>query len=138
MRLSNILNYDLQHIPTVEFIPNHDGQSSYSGIRMTKLKKANFVDYVNNSKMTFIGYRITPYTPFVMSHYSQTITLQTPNGMVVASTLYIDKGISATTVGIKSLKCMILNGTGIYKDKTWMNIYFDNNGAYNRRRIEIL
>ena len=129
------LFYDLSKVNTVDFIPYLSPSSPYSGISITRLRTNNtFKKFWSDSKITFVGYRIPAQDLFVHAQYNETITLQTSDGMLSATTTYPDSGGGFNTT-VDKVQYMILNGTGKYKQSTLLTIHFDN--TLNRRRIVI-
>jgi len=127
--------YTLKNVNTVDFIP-YVKDSNYSGISMTKLTGPRYKQYTNG-QITFVGYRLKAKKPFNVAKYNETATLQTKDGMVVASLTYDDKGDGFATT-VDSLDYMIHNGTESFAGKKIMRITFDNKSIPKKRMIEIL
>ena len=126
--------YTLKNVNTVDFIP-FIKDSSYSGISMTKLTGPKYNHY-KNGQITFVGYRLKVNPPFNVAKYCETVTLQTKDGMLVASLTYDDKGDGFATT-VDSLEYMIHNGTKSFDGKKIMKINFDNKSTPKTRIIEI-
>lgn len=126
--------YSLAEVNTVDFIP-YTNNSTYSGISMTRLMDRTYTKY-KNGQISFVGYRLNALAPFSSPKYHETITLQTPHGMLVASQVYNDPGNGFETT-IDSLNYMIHNGTGSFIGKKWLKINFYNNITPKKRIITI-
>lgn len=125
--------YDLENVNTLNFISYIGSDSNYSGFSMTKLRDNN---KYTSDKISFLGYRVKAGAPFTVGQYNETVTLQTTQGMVVASTTYADPG-SGLATEIKRVHYMIHNGTGIFKNKTWLTIDFNNTSVPAKRVITV-
>jgi len=126
--------YSLDEVNTVDFIP-YTNNSNYSGISMTRLRNKNYAKYVNG-QITFVGFRLNALAPFKMAKYNETITLQTKNGMVVASQTYNDSGDSFETT-LNFVEYMVHNATGIFRGKKWLRIDFFKKFGKKLRRITL-
>ena len=62
------------------------------------------------------------------SQYNETITINTPNGTIVAIATYTDAGTEFIST-VDSQKYLVLNSDGKYSNSSYIIIYFDNDGS---------
>lgn len=130
--------YSLSGILQLDFVPYTPG-SSYSGVTMIHLTNSNYTLLDLSSQITFVGYRLAanPAAGWLVGQYNETITMQTPSGMVVASTTYDDLGTGfATTTSSETY--MVYNGTGTYANARNLVIYFNNTVVPNARTVKLM
>ena len=130
--------YSLSGILQLDFVPYTPG-SAYSGVTMLHLTNSDYTLLDPSSQITFVGYRLAanPATGWPIGKYNETITLQTPSGMVVASTTYYDPGTGFATT-TPSETYTVYNGTGNYANARYLVIYFDNTVVPNTRTVKLM
>jgi len=132
-----IYYYALEDTVKIDFLQYAGGDSPYSGTEMIRLTDSTYSKYVSGD-LQFVGYRF-PQSALLddKPRYNETITLKTPDGMLVASQTYIDSGTTSATE-IDTVNYMIHNGVGGFKGKTWAVFKFFTVNGRKLRTIEII
>jgi len=132
-----IYYYTLEQQVEIDFVPYTGDDSFYSGTSMSRLTDSTYNNYINGD-IGFVGYRFKSSGLFDdKPRFNETITLKTPDGMLVASQTYEDSGTTYATE-VDCVYFMIHNGVGKFKGKTWAVFkYYTINGK-KVRTIEII
>jgi hypothetical protein len=116
----------------VTFIPYSTEKRIYSGTSNNKLMNKHYTNFVDGI-ISYVGFRI-PKNGHIKKTYNETLTLQVPGGMLVASQVYDDPGNGIDTT-LSNVTFMIHNAIGIFKGKKGLRIKYDN--KHKRRMIEV-
>jgi hypothetical protein len=132
-----IYYYTLDEQITIDFIPYVGSSSYYSGTTMSRLTDSSYSKYIDG-EIGFVGYRFKPSSLFDSKpRFNETITLKTPEGMLVASQTYEDSGTTYATE-VDSVNFLIHNAVGRFRGKTRVLFkYYTINGR-KIRTVEVL
>jgi hypothetical protein len=116
----------------IDYLPYVDKESSYSGLQNRFMMDVNGVP--NKDVICFIGYR-TPATDLeqytIYSLYNETLTIQTPNGLISALAIYNDGGTGFITE-VPFIEYAVSSASGEFVGSKIVTIFFNN---INKTRI---
>ena len=122
--------YDLESFPEMTLSAS---DNNYAGFSVIKLRDPLTNDYTQDT-ISFVGHRVSAVAPFTSGQYNEVVTLQTPKGMLVASTTYADGGAGVAT-SVPRVVYMIHNGNGVFINKTKLIIIYYNSTNPKKRVI---
>ena len=132
-----IFYYSLDEQVSIDFEPYVGESSYYSGTTMSRLTNSTYTQYING-EIGFVGYRFKPSSLFNSKpRFNETVTLKTPDGMVVASQTYEDSGTTYATE-VDRVYFMIHNGAGIFRGKSWLLFNYYTVNDKKIRTIEVI